>query len=176
MECSFLLAFALAELEEARKNFAECHSVFSALLAQTLQNLDAAKLAASTEVASALSSLNESFGSQAVLDPSDIDTADLKREQDEKRRSVESSARQKHATEISELDKAVALVWIMHMRFARRSEVRQLSLARQLYARPDIDQHRFQRASNPVVVFSQRPASLASSLGRSLRPLVSSSS
>lgn len=128
---SFLLSFALAEFEEARKSFSAVHAIFTSLTAQLQIDLVKIRTATAEEVATALSALDETFAARAGQpqlgpDGTEMDAAETKRSQDEERKKVEKEIREKRGKDLDEGEKAAGLVWIMYMRSARRSEVRHL--------------------------------------------------
>ena len=132
---SFLLTFALAELEESRKEFGKVHALFAGLLGRLQPTLEKTKASITDEIAAAVATVVEAVaprkaaGNQLIIDPSEPDLAELKRAQDEERRAKADEIRTRRDKETDELEKGVALVWIMYMRFARRAEVRPLQSA-----------------------------------------------
>lgn len=125
---SFLLSFALAELEESRKAFPVVHTIFTTLLEQLQADLVNIRASTAEEVSSALATLDEKFAAQAGQtqvgsDGNEMDAAETKRSQDEERRLKEDEIKERRGKDLEEAEKAAGLVWIMYMRFARRSEV-----------------------------------------------------
>jgi hypothetical protein len=114
---SFLLTFALAELEESRKDFPKAHALFSGLLGRLQPTLEKTKASIVDEIAAAVASVadvvapTKTTGNHLITDPS-------------QRRSKAEEVRVRRERETDELEKGVALAWIMYMRFARRAEVR----------------------------------------------------
>lgn len=126
--CSFLLSFALAELEEARKAFPAVHAIFNSLTNQLQTDLTKIRQSTTDEVATVLAALEEKFSSmigmpQLGLEGNEMDSAETKRSQGEEKRKAEEEIRERRSKELEEAEKAAGLVWIMYMRFARRSEV-----------------------------------------------------
>jgi cleavage stimulation factor subunit 3 len=115
---SFLLTFALAETEEDRKNYAECHSIFQALI----KNLDTeieeltATVAAEVEVARGPEIPIASAMEFDTGDDSDIGR--LVREREDRGKLVQ----ERRGKDIDEVKTATGVVWVMYMRFARRAE------------------------------------------------------
>lgn len=55
-----------------------------------------------------------------------VDVAELLRAQEREKRDRAAEVRKRRAAEVDEKEKGAGLVWILYMRFARRSEVRRL--------------------------------------------------
>ena len=126
---SFLLTFALAELEESRKDFSKAHALFANLLGRLQPTLEKTKASITDEIAAAVATVvdvvapRKTTGNHLITDPSEPDLAEVKRAQEEERRTKAEEIRTRREKETEELEKGVALVWIMYMRFARRAEV-----------------------------------------------------
>lgn len=143
---SFLLTFALAELEEGRKNFASAHEAFTRLIEALDDDLTALKRSIDREVSDSLGALNASYaaaagasrgglnggggggtgtvgGNTTGSESEPIDVAELLRGQERERQAKEREVRASHQKDVDDKERGAGLVWIMHMRFARRSEV-----------------------------------------------------
>ena len=195
---SFLLTFALAELEEGRKNFAAAHEAFSKLIDALSADLTALKRSIDKEVFDSLAALNASYAAQAAGaasrsgggvgtgtvgggnqggEPEMIDIAEVLRGQERERQAKEREVRGRQQKAVDDKEKGAGLVWIMQMRFARRSEVRpalgpcpQRVMIRLALADHRLCLHRVSRAAGPSL---PRPASFRTQPGRSSRRQVS---
>lgn len=117
---SFLLSFALAELEEDRKNYAECHKIFEALIAGVNAEIDELKVTVAAEVERARGpEIPAQPTSEVGNDAEESDVARMVRERNERGRLVQ----ERRGKDVEEAKTAAGVVWVMYMRFARRSEV-----------------------------------------------------
>jgi cleavage stimulation factor subunit 3 len=118
---SFLLTFALAEQEEIRQNKAAAREVYDNLIKNHGAEIDKLKKSISEEV-------DEAKGPEVEFlraDDEDMDGAELSETQ---KRKAEREARGKavidrRQKELDDLVTAAGVIWIMYMRFARRTEV-----------------------------------------------------
>jgi cleavage stimulation factor subunit 3 len=111
--CSFLLTFAQADLEEERKQFNVSQAAYESLLANVDSDIEELKEKIAVEV-------QVVKGSEIPDNHADGPAVARLREEREARGTGLAEARGK---EVDELMVACSMVWIMYMRFARRSEV-----------------------------------------------------
>lgn len=128
---SFLLTFALAELYESLKGFPKTHLLFTNLLNRLQPTLERTKASIKDEIAAAIASvidttatIKRTTGNHLITDPSEPDLAEVKRALEEERKTKAEEVKVRRERETEEMEKGVALAWIMYMRFARRAEVR----------------------------------------------------
>jgi cleavage stimulation factor subunit 3 len=117
---SILLTFALTELEEERKEVASARDHFESLISHLSTEVDELKSTIDAEV-------NAARGPEISAPVGGVD--DEMNGADEAARLVEErEARgklvlERRGREVSEVETAIGVVWVMYMRFARRSEV-----------------------------------------------------
>lgn len=135
----------MAELEEGRKNYLRAHEAFTTLIEALSTDLTTLKRSIDAEVVNSLAALNASYAASAAGsgrangagvgtgtvgggnqggEPEMVDVAEVLRGQERERQAKEREVRARRQKEVDEKEKGAGLVWIMHMRFARRSEVR----------------------------------------------------
>ncbi|KAL7423926.1 mRNA 3'-end-processing protein rna14 [Cryptotrichosporon argae] len=112
---SFLLTFALAELDEERRDYASCHAIFEDLVYLLNADIDTLKADVAAEIEAARGP--EILASAHAAEEGD-ELARLIREREERGEDVA----QRRAGEVVERATAASVVWIMYMRFARRAE------------------------------------------------------
>lgn len=122
-----LLTFAYAEVEEDRKNLAACHTAFDNLL--TLLNKEVEELQIQVEqeinIARGPDIPLETNGAAGNGNSMDMD---VDGEMSHAQKMIEErDARVKLVTErrgkdVEDVKKAIGVVWVMYMRFARRAE------------------------------------------------------
>lgn len=118
MPCSLLLTFSLADLEEERKKFSNCHTIYDTLLTKLQADVDQLKLDVAVEV-------DVARGPEIPPQPADGDT-DMNMETTrliEEREARGKLVAERRARDVDDLATAGSIVWIMYMRFARRAEV-----------------------------------------------------
>lgn len=115
---SFLLSFALAELEEERGNYADCHKIFDALVGTLNTEIDDIKSRVAADVEAAKGPEIVQTGTDADMIGEDTDYARSVREREE-RGKVAAERRQK---DVDDVLSALGVVWVMYLRFARRAE------------------------------------------------------
>ncbi|TXT07763.1 uncharacterized protein COLE_04687 [Cutaneotrichosporon oleaginosum] len=153
---SFLLSFALAELEEDRKNHAECHKIFEALISSVNAEVDELQASVAAEVERARGP--EIPAQPGEMDGEESDIARMVRERDERGKRVQ----ERRGRDIDAARTAAGTAWVMYMRFARRSEG--LKAARLVFGKarksPHITWHVFQ-ASALMEYYSNKDSSVA---------------
>lgn len=121
MTLSVLLTFSLADLEEERKNFTDCHTLYENLLSLLASDTDELKIAVVAEV-------NAARGPEIpgpLVDSGEIgmnggsEVARLVEDREVRGRMVAEG----RGKDVDELATAMSVVWVMYMRFARRAEV-----------------------------------------------------
>ncbi|BEI92019.1 uncharacterized protein CcaverHIS019_0408390 [Cutaneotrichosporon cavernicola] len=139
---SFLLAFALVELEEDRKNYADCHSIFEGLISGVSTEIEELQDNVAAEVERAR---GPEIPVHAGLDSEESDVARMVRERDERGKRVT----ERRGRDIEAAKTAAGTAWVMYMRFARRSEG--LKSARLVFGKgrksPHITWHVFQASA-----------------------------
>lgn len=140
---SFLLSFALAELEEDARNFAECHAIFTNLIERLNVEIDELKIAVEKEVEVARGP--EVPAAAHELNNEESDYARLVRERDERGRAVA----ERRGKDVDDAKAALGIVWVMYMRFARRAEG--LKAARLVFGKarksPHVTWHSFEASA-----------------------------
>ena len=101
---SVLLAFALADAEEDRKDFAKCHTIYETLINRLYPEIDAMQQKVAAEV-------------ETAKGPVVADT--VLAEERETRGEFVAARRGK---DVADLEACAGVVWVMYMRFARRAE------------------------------------------------------
>ena len=147
---SFLLTFALADLEEDRGKFATCHEIYEALLNRLIPEIVELKTTVAAEVDRARGpEVTRPTGEDAMN--GDDGLAEVTRMIDER------EARGRHVAErrgkdVDELSTAASVVWIMYMRFARRAEG--IKAARGIFGKarksPHITWHTFEASGKGI--------------------------
>lgn len=117
---SVLLTFAYTDAEEQQKNLPPCHEAYETLINNLTAEVDELKTTIEAEVEAALGPEIPN-STQVGDDDNDVsaETARLVSEREARGKAVRDSRGQ----EVEELQTAITVVWIMYMRFARRSEV-----------------------------------------------------
>ncbi|GMK56794.1 hypothetical protein CspeluHIS016_0306340 [Cutaneotrichosporon spelunceum] len=153
---SFLLAFALAELEEDRKNYTECHSIFEGLIAGVNAEVEELQSKVASEVERARGPDIPVHAGD--LDSEESDVARMVRDRDERGKRLA----ERRGRDIEAAKTAAGTAWVMYMRFARRSEG--LKSARLVFGKarksPYITWHVFQ-ASALMEYHSNKDAGVA---------------
>ena len=127
---SFLLTFALAEQEEIRQNKAVARTAYEDLIKNHGAEIDKLKKSINEEVDEAKGPEIEDDEVEFLrADDEDMDGAELSETQ---KRKMEREARGKAVVdrrqkELDDLVTAAGVIWIMYMRFARRTEVGPIS-------------------------------------------------
>ena len=115
-----LLTFALADIEEDRRNFKECHGAYEALIARLNPDIDELKKKIEVEVENAK-------GPEITKPQGDVDMTGegLNEVQKliEERENRGKLVAERRGRDVSDLAASVGIVWVMYMRFARRAEV-----------------------------------------------------
>lgn len=123
-----LLTFAYAEVEEDRKNLAACHTAFDNLLTLLNKEVEELRVQVEQEINIARGpdipmETNGAAGNGSGMD------MDVDGEISQAQKMIEErDARVKLVTErrgkdVEDVKKAIGVVWVMYMRFARRAEV-----------------------------------------------------
>ncbi|WVO21992.1 mRNA 3'-end-processing protein RNA14 [Cryptococcus decagattii] len=125
---SFLLTFANAELQEERKAFPTCHSLYTTLISKLNPEVDELRQNVAREVEIArgppIPGSEKAATAAAVGDSIDVDgndISDIQRLVEEREQRGELVA-QRRGKDVEELMIGISVVWIMYMRFARRAE------------------------------------------------------
>ena len=123
---SYLLTFALAEIEELHHHYKESHDAFNRLsshIIDSIKNIETYILRQQAELNNQLPLIEHQANSSAQLGEFEGDIREKKRlaevEINEKKEAVAKS----RSKEIEELCKGLGLIWVMKMRLGRRSEV-----------------------------------------------------
>ncbi|KAJ1309611.1 hypothetical protein OPQ81_006383 [Rhizoctonia solani] len=124
---SFLLHFAYTEICEVQKKYPEVHSTFEGLINTLHVQLDALDNSIKEEVAAAKANAP---AVDFMAPPEDQSTP-----------SEADNILARRTPELNELKSELGVVWIMHMRFARRSEG--LKPARTIFGKARKDKHIF---------------------------------
>ncbi|KAF8744703.1 Suf protein, partial [Rhizoctonia solani] len=124
---SFLLHFAYNEICEVQKKYSEVHSTFEGLVNALHVQLDALETSIKEEVEAA----------KANAPPVDF----MAPPEDQSVPSEADAILARRTPELNELKSELGVVWIMHMRFARRSEG--LKPARTIFGKARKDKHIF---------------------------------
>lgn len=141
---SFLLTFALAELEEERENFTDCHNIFQALIKHLDDEIEDLTKSVVAEVEAARGpEIPPAASSEMESDESDF--ARLVREREERGKIVQ----ERRGKDIQGVKTAAGIVWVMYMRFARRAEG--LKAARIVFGKarksPNVTWHMFEASA-----------------------------
>lgn len=108
---SHVLSFAYAEYQEVQKNFPDVHSTFDALIAALHGDLEKLEQDIEEEVASTRAAVLDAGAMDESGTPAVIEAEDRARK-----------VRELRAKDVETAKNELGLVWIMLMRFARRSE------------------------------------------------------
>lgn len=154
---SFLLTFALAEIEEEQKNFADCHSIYTSLIDSLNTETEDMRVQVASEVEVArgpeipVQADNDMNGEES-------DYARLVREREERGKLVQ----ERRGKDIENSKTAAGIVWVYYMRFARRAEG--LKAARLVFGKarksPNVTWHIFE-ASALMEYHSNKDSSVA---------------
>ncbi|ELU44944.1 mRNA 3'-end-processing protein RNA14 [Rhizoctonia solani AG-1 IA] len=134
---SFLLHFAYNEICEVQKKYPEVHSTFEGLVNALHLQLDALETSIKEEVEAA----------KANAPPVDF----MAPPEDQSVPSEADAILARRTPELNELKSELGVVWIMHMRFARRSEG--LKPARTIFGKARKDKHIFWNVYEAAGVF-----------------------
>lgn len=126
---SFLLTFALAEQEEIKGHKAEARAAYEALLKTHGAEIDKLKDSITEEVEAAQGPEIESDDADGVnraADDDDMEGAGVELSETQKKKLEReqrgTAVREKRQKELDDLVTAAGVIWIMYMRFARRTE------------------------------------------------------
>ncbi|CAG8511165.1 16461_t:CDS:10, partial [Racocetra persica] len=122
MPTSFLVHFAYAELQEHRKQFAESRKAYESLLLNIQYQIEEIEKSTADEIKALMKNSTDNVSEDENTLDMDGETREqlrIKEKELEKERSKVEESRQH---EIDELSRAYSLVWIMLMRFTRRTE------------------------------------------------------
>lgn len=117
-----LLTFALADAQEERRENASCHETYEKLLAHLNEDIDKLKVKIAAEVETAKGpEIKGNSGNEDVDMTGDemSETQKLIEEREARGKLVE----ERRSRDVTDLATAAGVVWVMYMRFARRSEV-----------------------------------------------------
>ncbi|KAM0792797.1 hypothetical protein ACM66B_002566 [Microbotryomycetes sp. NB124-2] len=115
---SLLLAYTLAELEEARSDFDECHKIYAALVEHFHEELKKEQEALQEELHEAL----EQFDNSPDIVREGAADEDVKSKTMQDREELKASINARKEIEMNKIKKAAASVWVTEMTFARRAE------------------------------------------------------
>jgi cleavage stimulation factor subunit 3 len=123
-DASVLLSFAGAEHEEERKNNAAAHAYFTGILEQLSAEADELQAVLAREVEGAMGpevlKPGEAGGGMDV----DEDGAQIEYARRVSEREARGEAvRERRGKDVEAVKETMGVVWVMYMRFARRSEV-----------------------------------------------------
>jgi cleavage stimulation factor subunit 3 len=121
---SVLLTFALADLEEDRKKFPECHTLYNNLQSSLGTDIEALKVTVTAEVDTAR-------GPEIIVPPVENGNIEMNGGSEISKLVEEREGRgrivaERKGKDVDELATAMSVVWVMYMRFARRAEVSRL--------------------------------------------------
>jgi cleavage stimulation factor subunit 3 len=123
-----LLTFALADIEEDRRNLAKCHEAYEALIARLNPEIDDLKKKVEQEIETAKGpEIVQPQGGDVDMIGDELSEVQKLIEERENRGNLVAERRGK---DVQDLATAVGVVWVMYMRFARRAEVRHIYLSR----------------------------------------------
>ena len=116
------MTFALADLEEDRKNFPDCHSLYDNLLNLLAPDIEELKtiVSAETDAARGPEIVAPSIGNGDIEMDGGSEIAQLVEEREARGRMVA----ERRGKDVEEIATAMGVIWVMYMRFARRAEVR----------------------------------------------------
>lgn len=117
---SLLLTFAYTDAEEQQKNIKSCNEAYDKLIHNLSAEVEELKTTIDAEVEAALGP--EVPNAAQAGDDDNEQSAEVARLVSE-REARGKAVRESRGQEVEELQTAITIVWIMFMRFARRSEV-----------------------------------------------------
>ena len=117
---SLLLTFAYTDAEEQQKNIKPCNEAYDKLIHNLSAEVEELKTTIDAEVEAALGP--EVPNAAQAGDDDNEQSAEVARLVAE-REARGKAVRESRGQEVEELQTAITIVWIMFMRFARRSEV-----------------------------------------------------
>lgn len=122
---SLLLAYTLAEYEEAKGDFPVCYTIYDGLLAHFTAKLVGFEAATESETTTALAAIDAQVEQDETRAAEEIESEGVESRQRviEQKEQATESIKARHATEVDSAKRAAANVWITEMRFARRAEV-----------------------------------------------------
>lgn len=120
LTASVLLTFAYNDAEEQRKNLKQCHDAFEMLLSNLSTEVEELKKTVEAEVELAR---GPEIPNAPKTDDDDTEVSAEVTRMIEEREARGKLVQAKRGKEVGEMQVAISVVWIMYMRFARRSEV-----------------------------------------------------
>lgn len=125
---SLLLAYTLAELEEAKGEFEACYKIYDGLIDHAHKELADLQSATEAEIAEAL----QAFDDDADKDQSNEEGADAEGGEKtvQEKEEVKAKITQRREADVEAVKRLAASVWITEMQFARRAEVSGLDQSR----------------------------------------------
>lgn len=120
---SLLIHYAYIESEEGKGNFEECHRVYNGLVERIQTEIEAVQTATKTEVSEALAEKArlevQEKEARNGADDMDVIGEDVRIQE---RENIQKAIEESRQSQLEELKRLGANVWIMQMRFARRAE------------------------------------------------------
>ena len=120
------MTFALADLEEDRKNISDCHALYDNLLNLLAPDIDELKniVSAEVDVARGPEIIAPSIDNNGDIEMNGRSEISKLVEEREARGQMVAERRGK---DVDEMATAMGVIWVMYMRFARRAEVSTIS-------------------------------------------------
>lgn len=120
-----LLTFAYADAEEQRQNLAACHEAYQKLVDNLTTETEELKtaIAAEVELARGPEIPNPAANGSANANADESEVSNEVTKLVEEREARGKMVEDRRMKEVDELCVAMSVVWIMYMRFSRRSEV-----------------------------------------------------
>lgn len=121
---SLLLAYTLAELEEAKGDFEACYKIYDGLIDHAHKELAELQAATEAEITEALQAFDDDADKETVNGENGDAEGGEKTVQEKEEVKVNITKRRE--PDVEAVKRLAANVWITEMRFARRAEVRQI--------------------------------------------------
>ena len=150
LTASFLLTFALADLEEDLKHIAEASAAYDNLLSALSADLDKLKASVDSEVEAAKGPEVPQLNGGG-----DVDMTTQHEKLVEERENRGKLVSEKRGREIESASAAIGVVWVMYMRHARRAtvshaHVRHTMISSSLAGHQSCSRHLWQGAQVPA--------------------------
>ncbi|KAL0088583.1 hypothetical protein F4703DRAFT_1518820 [Phycomyces blakesleeanus] len=130
---SLLIHFAYAELCESRKQFDEARQAFDSLLEQLDQDIEKLKSTAQKSVEKLQQEAEEEKSGMNLSDDIDGELREQLRQREKQIKKEQDEIEERVKEQVDGVARSCSLVWIMYMRFARRSDG--IKSARSLFSR-----------------------------------------
>ena len=116
------MTFAYTDAEEQQKNTQPCHDAYDKLITNLTSEVEELKTTIEAEVEAALGpEIPNANATQSGDDDNEVSAESTRLVAEREARGT--AVRDSRGQEVEELQTAITVVWIMYMRFARRSEV-----------------------------------------------------